>query len=116
MEKISADTRMLRQELAALRYRARAELISALAARDAAAVRYQAALESAKAAAETARIQGNRFEEGQISAADLVDAEAVLSRAESGKASALTDLWRAGDSIRFALGQEPALYPVRQTP
>ncbi|HFQ80452.1 MAG TPA: TolC family protein [Desulfobacterales bacterium] len=112
--KSSASVHMLRQQLAALRYQARSELISARAAWDAATARYQAALASGKAAAETARIQGNRFTEGLISADNLVDAEAALSKAEAGKALALTDLWRAGDSIRFALGQEPALYPARR--
>lgn len=114
VEKSSANTRMLQQKLTALRYQARSELISARAAWDAAAARYQAAQASEKAATETARIQGNRFTEGLISADALVDAEAALSRAGSAKAAALTDLWRAGDSIRFSLGREPALYPVQR--
>jgi len=39
---------------------------------------------------------------------------AALARARSGKAIALTDWWKAGDSIQLALGREPALYPGRQ--
>ncbi len=114
VEKSGADMRLRQQKLAALRYRARAEFISARAGWDAAVARYEAAVASEKAAKETERIQSNRFNEGLITADDLVNAEAALATARSGKAIALTDWWKAGDKIQIALGREPTLYPDRQ--
>ncbi len=114
VEKSGADVRLRQQKLAALRYRARAEFIAARAGWDAAVARYNAAVASEKAAKETERIQSNRFNEGLITADDLVNAEAALATARSGKAIALTDWWKAGDKIQIALGREPALYPGKQ--
>ena len=114
VEKSGAEVRVQQQKLAALRYRARAQFIAARAGWDAAAARYNAAVASEKAAKETERIQANRFNEGLITADDLVNAEAALATARSGKAIALTDWWKAGDKIQIALGREPALYPGRQ--
>lgn len=111
VEKSGAEVRLRQQKLAALRYRARAQFIAARAGWDAAVARYQAAVASEKAARETERIQANRFNEGLITADDLVNAEAALAKSRSGKAIALTDWWKAGDKIRIALGNEPALYP-----
>jgi len=62
------------------------------------------------AATETARIQTDRFAEGRISAADLVDAEAALAAARSDSALALTRWWQAGDHLRRAVGAEPLAY------
>ncbi len=113
VEKSDAGIQVLEQRLAALRYRARSELVAARADWDAARARYRAAVASEKAAVETARIQTNRYQEGLISADDLVNSEAALAQARSARAVALTDWWRAGDRIRLALGKEPALYPVK---
>ena len=44
-----------------------------------------------------------------------MNAEAALATARSGKAVSLTNWWQAGDKILIALGQEPALYPGKQT-
>ncbi|HHD56445.1 MAG TPA: TolC family protein [Desulfobulbaceae bacterium] len=115
VEKSGAEVRVRQQKLAALRYRARAQFIAAQAGWDAAVARYNAAVASEKAAKETERIQSNRFNEGLITADDLVNAEAALAAARSGKAIALTDWWKAGDKIQIALGREPALYPGKQT-
>ncbi len=114
VEKSGAEVRVRQQKLAALRYRARAQYIAAMAGWDAAVARFKAAVASEKAARETERIQANRFNEGLITADDLVDAEAALARARSGKAIALTDWWKAGDKIQLALGHEPELYPGKQ--
>ena len=114
VQKSRAEVRVRQQKLAALRYRARAQFIAAQAGWDAAVARYNAAVASEKAAKETERIQANRFNEGLITADDLVNAEAALATARSGKAIALTDWWKAGDKIQIALGREPALYPGRQ--
>lgn len=114
VEKSGAEVRLRRQKLAALRYRARAQFIAARAGWDAAVARYKAAVASNKAARETERIQANRFNEGLITADDLVNAEAALAKSRAGKAIALTDWWEAGDKIRISLGHEPALYPGKQ--
>ncbi len=114
VEKSDAEVRLRQQKLAALRYRARAQFIAARAGWDAAIARFKAAKASEKAARETERIQANRFSEGLISADDLVTAEAALAKARSGKAIALTDWWKAGDTIQLALGHEPELYPVKK--
>ncbi|RLC20656.1 MAG: hypothetical protein DRH93_13210, partial [Deltaproteobacteria bacterium] len=56
------------------------------------------------------RIQTDRFAEGRLSAADLVDAEAALSGARSSRALALTHWWQAEDRLRHAIGLEPYAY------
>jgi len=100
----------IRHDLAALRNKARAEVVAARADWQAAQGGFQAATASVKAAKETERIQSDRFSEGRLSAADLVDAEAALASARSNKALALTGWWQAGDHLRRALGREPVAY------
>ena len=63
-----------------------------------------ATIASMDAARETARIQTNRFAEGRLSAADLVDAEAALPWEKSSHALALTHWWQAEDRLRHAVG------------
>ena len=101
---------VIRHELAVLRNRAKAEITAAHADLQAAKVSYQATIASVNAAQETARVQTDRFSEGRISAADLVDAEALLASARSDKALALTHWWQAEDHLRHAVGVEPIAY------
>ncbi len=110
VEEARSSRLALRHDLAALRNRARAEVVAARADWQAARAGYQAATASVKAAKETERIQSDRFSEGRLSAADLVDAEAALASARSNKALALAGWWQAGDHLRRALGLEPSAY------
>ncbi len=110
VEEARSSRLAIRHDLAALRNRARAEVVAARADWQAARAGFQAATASVMAARETARIQSDRFAEGRLSAADLVDAEAALASARSNQALALTDWWQAGDHLRRALGREPAAY------
>jgi len=89
---------------------ARAELISAQAAWRAASLQYQAATAGLKSARATERIQSDRFENGRISAADLVDAEAALARSRADQTSALADWWLADDQLYLARGEAPSAY------
>jgi len=89
---------------------ARAEFISAQAAWRAASLQYQAATAGLKSARATERIQSDRFENGRISAADLVDAEAALARARADQTSALADWWLADDQLYLARGKAPSAY------
>ena len=97
-------------ELADLKNRARADIASARADIVAAETGYRAAVASVAAAKETARIQSDRFGEGRLSAADLVDAEAALAAARSEKALALARWLQADDHLRLAVGLEPLAY------
>ena len=110
VEEARSSRLAIRHDLAALRNTARAEVVAAQADWQAARAGYQAATASVKAAKETERIQSDRFSEGRLSAADLVDAEAALASARSNKALALTAWWQAGDHLRRALGREPSAY------
>jgi outer membrane protein TolC len=110
VEEARSNRQVLRHELAALRNQARAEVVAARADWQAAHTSYQASIASIKAARETERIQSDRFAEGRLSAADLVDAEAALASARSSSALALTSWWQAGDHLRRALGLEPSQY------
>ncbi len=110
VEEVRANRQVLRHELAALRNQAHAEVVAATADLQAARISYQASVASVTAARETERIQSNRFVEGRLSAADLVDAEAALASARSSSALALTSWWQAGDHLRRALGMEPFKY------
>ncbi len=101
---------VVRHQLAALRYQAQADVVAARAELHAAKVSYQATIAAVNAARETARIQTDRFAEGRLSAADLVDAEAALAAARSGSALALTRWWQAEDHLRRAVGVEPLAY------
>jgi len=89
---------------------ARAEWTTAKARWQAAAKQYQAATAGLKAAAETERIQSDRFADGRISAADLVDAEAALARTRADHTSALANWWLADDQLYLARGEAPAAY------
>ncbi len=100
----------IRHELDMTRNQARAEFVAARADLAAAQTSYRATEASVAAAKETARIQSDRFNEGRISAADLVDAEAALAGARSESALALTRWWQAGDHLRRAVGMEPFAY------
>ncbi len=110
VEEARSNRLALRHDLAALQNQARAEVVAAQADWQAARVGYQAAIASVTAARETERIQSDRFTEGRLSAADLVDAEAALASARSNKVLALTSWWQAGDHVRRALGLEPYAY------
>ena len=108
--KAEAGRRVTLHQLTALQNQARAELVAAKADWQAAEISYRATVASMDAARETARIQTNRFAEGRLSAADLVDAEAALSGARSSHALALTHWWQAEDRLRHAVGLEPSAY------
>ncbi len=105
-----AERTAVHHELDVTRNRARAEFVAARADLAAAKISYRATRASVAAALETARIQTDRFAEGRISAADLVDAEAALASARSDSALALTRWWQAGDHLRRAVGSEPIAY------
>ena len=100
----------IRHELDVTRNQARAEFVAAKADLTAAETSYLATEASVAAARETTRIQTDRFAEGRISAADLVDAEAALAAARSNSALALMRWWQAGDHLRRAVGLEPVAY------
>jgi len=111
----NTDRAQANREAARARYQntlnqARAELISAQAAWRAASLQYQAATAGLKSARATERIQSDRFENGRISAADLVDAEAALARARADHTSALADWWLADDQLYLARGEAPSAY------
>lgn len=59
-------------------------------------------------AAETARIERDRFRNGLGSATDLVDAEAALARARADVTGALAGWWQADDALRYTYGDPPA--------
>jgi len=108
--KAKAGRRVTLHQLTALQNQARAEFVAAKADWQAAEISYKATVASVDAARETARIQTDRFVEGRLSAADLVDAEAALSGARSSRALALTHWWQAEDHLRDAVGLEPFAY------
>jgi len=110
--KAKAGRRVTRHQLTALKHQARSEIVAAKADLQAAEISYSATVASVDAARETARIQTDRFVEGRLSAADLVDAEAALSSARSSRALALTNWWRAEDRLRQAVGLEPSAYQI----
>ncbi|RME28498.1 MAG: TolC family protein [Candidatus Zixiibacteriota bacterium] len=87
-----------------------AEVIAARGSWTAAKAQYEAAQSAVAAADEVARIQTDRFDQGRLSAADLVDAEAALAGARSELTASLVRWWRADDSLRLAIGMPPAEY------
>lgn len=89
---------------------ARAELNSATAAWEAAELQYQAAMSGIEAARENERIQSDRFDDGRISAVDLIDAEASLAGSRSDLTSALASWWLADDLLHLAMGEVPSSY------
>lgn len=110
VSRAEAGRTVVRHELDVTRNQARAEFVAAKADLAAAETSYRATVASVAAARETASIQTDRFAEGRISAADLVDAEAALAGARSDSALALTRWWQAGDHLRRAVGAEPIDY------
>ncbi|HED65083.1 MAG TPA: hypothetical protein ENJ09_05950 [Planctomycetes bacterium] len=90
--------------------RARAEVLSARAAWKAAERRHAAAVSSTAAARRTTEIQAKRFDDGRLSATDLVDAEAAQRRAEAEVAASLAAWWAADDALQRALGAPPLGY------
>ncbi len=110
VSRAEAGRSVVRHELAVTQNQAKAERIAARAELEAARASYRATVASVAAARETARIQTDRFSEGRLSAADLVDAEASLAAARSGSALALTRWWQAEDHLRRAVGVEPLAY------
>jgi len=111
----NTDRAMANREVARAQYQntlnqARAELLSAQAAWQASSLQYQAATVGLKSARATERIQSDRFENGRISAADLVDAEAALARARADQTTALADWWLADDQLYLARGEAPSAY------
>ncbi len=69
---------------------------------------WQAAKSGLRAAAESARIEQDRFKNGLGSASDLIDAEAALASARASVAGALAGWWQADDALRYAYGEAPA--------
>ncbi len=94
----------------AQRKNARAEVVAARGAFNAARAQYSAAESAMEAAEEVARIQTDRFDNGRLSAADLVDAEAALAGARSELSTSLVRWWRADDALRRSVGLPPAAY------
>ncbi len=93
------------QRLQRLTDAARAEVTAAQSTWRAVGRRYNAALSAAKAARETVAIQARRFQEGRLSAADLVDAEATRSNAEAEAVASLVAWWSADDALQLARGR-----------
>jgi outer membrane protein len=94
----------------AQRKSARAEAAAAWGAFNAARAQYSAAESALDAAKEVARIQTDRFNNGRLSAADLVDAEASLAGARSELSTSLVRWWQADDALRQSVGLPPAAY------
>lgn len=93
-----------------LRRDARAEIVAAKGAYIAGRAQYVAANSALEASKEMARIQTDRFNNGRLSAADLVDAEATLAKARSELTSSLVRWWQADDALRLSVGLPPAAY------
>jgi len=109
-DRAQANREAARQQYQRTLNQARAELISAQADWQAASLQYQAATVGLKSARATERIQSDRFANGRISAADLVDAEAALARTRADHASALANWWLADDQLHLARGEAPSAY------
>lgn len=110
----AAAAEAARAGLAEVEAAARAEVAAARGRWVAAGNGYQAAVDGLDAAAETAKIQRERFAAGRLSAADLVDAEATIARARAAFTDALSGWWAADDDYRLALGFTPAAYTARE--
>lgn len=108
--KAEARKTAMRQSLAQLQNRARAEIVAAKAAWDSASSSYSASNASLQAASASEQIQSDRFDAGRLSATDLLEAEATLAQASSNRALALTRWWQAEDHLRHAVGMAPAAY------
>ena len=105
-----AQRRAAQHQKEAITENAVAELVAARGAWMAAQAQYHAAKSGITAAAEVTRIQTDRFEQGRLSATDLVDAEAALAGARSELAASLARWWQADDSLRLAMCLPPAAY------
>ncbi|RTZ58436.1 MAG: hypothetical protein DSZ33_05940 [Gammaproteobacteria bacterium] len=108
--KAEAARRAAQSSYLAKKLQARTELEAAIATWKASEKRYRSAVSGVSLATETSRIQSDRFSNGRISAADLVDAEAALAKARSAESSALADWWAADDALRLAAGKAPKAY------
>ena len=89
---------------------ARAQIKTAQAHWKSASQQYDAAAAGIKSAIKTEQIQSDRFNEGRLSAVDLIDAEASLARSRSEKISALANWWLADDQLLIARGLPPSDY------
>ena len=105
-----AQRKAAKYQLQTQRDNALAEIISARGAWNAAKAQYEAAVSAIQASEEVTRIQTDRFDQGRLSATDLVDAEASLAFARSELTSSLARWWKADDSLRKAIGQPPFEY------
>jgi len=94
----------------ALTEAAKAELAASSSAWSAAKAQYRAAQSAVTAAEEVTRIQTDRFDQGRLSATDLVDAEASLAGVRSELAASLARWWQADDALQLAVGLAPAAY------
>lgn len=110
LHEAQARSRVAEYYAEAQRKSARAEVVAARGAFDAAGAQYSAAKSALEAAEEVARIQTDRFNNGRLSAADLVDAEATLAGARSELSSSLVRWWQADDARRQSVGLPPAAY------
>lgn len=115
LHQAQAQSRAAEYHAEAQRKDANAEVVAARGAFDSARAQYGAAESALEAAEEMARIQTDRFNNGRLSATDLVDAEAVLAGVRSELTSSLVRWWQADDSLRLSLGLPPAAYNNRTT-
>jgi len=109
-DRAQANKEVARQQYQSILNQAKAELLSAEAGWQAASEQYQAATSGLKSATETERIQSDRFNNGRISAVDLIDAEAALARARADRTTALANWWLADDQLYLAEGNDPSAY------
>jgi len=109
-DRTQANKEVAQQQYQSTLNQARAELQSAKASWKAASLQYQAATSGLKSARETERIQSDRFDNGRISAVDLIDAEAALTRARADLTTALVNWWLADDQLYLARGDAPLAY------
>jgi len=109
-DRAQANKEVARQQYQSILNQAKAELLSAEAGWQAASEQYQAATSGLKSATETERIQSDRFNNGRISAVDLIDAEASLARARADRTAALANWWLADDQLYLAEGNDPSAY------
>jgi len=109
-----AQDQATQYQLLALQEKARAEFVASQGKWEAGKIQHEAARSALDAAEELARIQSDRFTEGRLSAADLVDAEATLERARSESITSLVNWWLADDAIRRTMGLPPAAFDVTE--
>ena len=112
LHEAQAQSRAAEYYAEAQRRSAQADVAAARGAFEAARAQYAAARSALDAAEEVARIQTDRFNNGRLSAADLVDAEATLAEARSELSTSLVRWWRADDALRRSVGLPPAAYGI----